>query len=106
MTIAFLQMWLKKILLFAKGAIAAGQMKGKSYVNIGASSMGIAGSQVTTSFVEDYLRMLVEFVDMIEILRRMELEIYDKEEYEKALAWIRNIAKKVLTSMQERNSQK
>ncbi|HEM4308671.1 TPA: L-fucose isomerase [Streptococcus suis] len=83
----------EKILLFAKGAIAAGQMKGKSYVNIGASSMGIAGSQVTTSFFEDYLGMLVEFVDMTEILRRMELEIYDKEEYEKALAWIKEYCK-------------
>ena len=68
-------------------------MKGKSYVNIGASSMGIAGSQVTTSFFEDYLGMLVEFVDMTEILRRMELEIYDKEEYEKALAWIKEYCK-------------
>lgn len=79
----------EKILLFAKGAVAVGQMKGKSYVNIGASSMGIAGSQVDSSFFEDYLGMMVEFVDMTEILRRMQLEIYDKAEYEKALAWIK-----------------
>jgi len=36
----------RKILSFARGAFAVGQMKGKSYVNIGSSCMGIAGSQV------------------------------------------------------------
>ena len=79
----------EKILSFARGAIAVGQMKGKSYVNIGASSMGIAGSQVDISFFEDYLGMLVEFVDMTEILRRIHLEIFDPIEYDKALNWIK-----------------
>lgn len=79
----------KKILTFAKGAIAVGQMKGKSYVNLGASSMGIAGSQVDSNFFKDYLGMPVEFVDMTEILRRITLNIYDPDEYKKALAWIK-----------------
>ncbi|MGM0124761.1 L-fucose isomerase [Enterococcus sp. AZ194] len=79
----------KKILSFAKGAIAVGQMKGKSYVNIGSSCMGIAGSQVDSGFFNKYLGMTVEFVDMTEILRRMTLGIYDPEEYEKALSWIK-----------------
>ena len=79
----------EKILSFARGATAVGQMKGKSYVNIGASSMGIAGSQVDISFFEDYLGMLVEFVDMTEILRRIHLEIFDPIEYDKALNWIK-----------------
>ncbi|WP_461215467.1 L-fucose isomerase [Lacticaseibacillus sp. GG6-2] len=79
----------KKILTFAKGAIAVGQMKGKSYVNLGASAMGIAGSQVNAKFFADYLGMPVEYVDMTEILRRITLEIYDPEEYKKALAWIK-----------------
>lgn len=78
-----------KILSFAKGAVAIGQMKGKSYVNIGASSMGIAGSQVDSNFFKDYLGMPVEFVDMTEILRRMTLNIYDPDEYDKALKWIK-----------------
>lgn len=78
----------QKILSFAKGVFAVGQMQGKSYVNIGASSMGIAGSQVNSEFFQNYLGMTVEFVDMTEILRRMTLEIYDPEEYVKALAWI------------------
>ena len=78
----------EKILSFARGALAVGQMKGKSYVNIGASCMGIAGSQVDDHFFGKYLGMPVEFVDMTEILRRITLEIYDPKEYEKALAWI------------------
>ncbi|MFD1484230.1 L-fucose isomerase [Lacticaseibacillus baoqingensis] len=79
----------EKILMFAKGAYAVGQMKGKSYVNLGASAMGIAGSQVNAKFFADYLGMPVEYVDMTEILRRITLEIYDPEEYQTALAWIK-----------------
>ncbi len=78
-----------KILTFARGALAVGQMKGKTYVNLGASAMGIAGSQVDTKFFQKYLGMSVDFVDMTEILRRITLGIYDHEEYEKALQWIK-----------------
>ncbi|MEI5992164.1 L-fucose isomerase [Enterococcus termitis] len=78
----------EKILSFARAAITVGQMKNKSYVNIGSSSMGIAGSQIDSKFFNDYLGMNVEFVDMTEILRRMQLTIYDPVEYEKALNWI------------------
>lgn len=77
-----------KILTFARSAIAIGQMKGKSYVNIGSSSMGIAGSQIDSKFFNNYLGMNVEFVDMTEILRRMQLGIYDQAEYQEALKWI------------------
>lgn len=79
----------KKILSFARGVFAIGQMKGKSYVNLGSSCMGIAGSQVDNDFFHKYLGMVVEYVDMTEILRRITLKIYDPEEYEKALAWIK-----------------
>lgn len=79
----------EKILSFAKSAVAIGQMKGKSYVNIGSSSMGIAGSQIDSNFFNQHLGMNVEFIDMTEILRRMKLEIYDKKEYEKGLKWIK-----------------
>lgn len=78
----------EKILSFAKGVVAVGQMKGKSYVNIGSSCMGIAGSQIDSKFFNDYLGMPTEFVDMTEVLRRITLEIYDKDEYQKALKWI------------------
>ena len=39
--------------------------------------------------MEEYLGLRVESVDEVEILRRMEEGIYNKEEYEKALAWTR-----------------
>jgi L-fucose/D-arabinose isomerase len=51
--------------------------------------MGIAGSIVDQSFFEDYLGMRVECVDMTEIVRRMEEEIYDEREYTHAYAWTR-----------------
>lgn len=79
----------EKILRFARCALAAGQMKDKAYVNIGGVSMGIAGSNCDALFFQQYLGMRAEWVDMTEILRRVELEIYDREEYEKALAWVR-----------------
>ena len=77
------------ILKFARCAIAVGEMRNKSYVNIGSVSMGIAGSQCNALFFQKYLGIRDEWVDMTEILRRMVLEIYDKEEYEKALAWVK-----------------
>jgi L-fucose isomerase len=77
----------EKILRFVKAALAVAQMKGKSYLSLGYTSMGIAGSMVDPDFFQDYLGMRTEFVDMSEILRRIEQGIYDKKEYEKALAW-------------------
>jgi L-fucose/D-arabinose isomerase len=76
-----------KIIRFAKAALAAAQMKGKSYLSLGYTSMGIAGSMVNADFFQEYLGMRTEFVDMSEIKRRIDEEIFDKEEYEKALAW-------------------
>lgn len=78
----------EKIVSFARAAVAAGQMRGKAYVNLGASAMGIAGSQVNVEFFQKYLGMSVEFVDMTEILRRMALHIYDEDEVARARAWI------------------
>ena len=79
---------IEKILLFARASIAAGEMANKSYVNIGGSSMGIAGSQVNQEFFEKYLGMQLEYVDMTELLRRIQLEIYDPDEYKKLRQWI------------------
>lgn len=79
----------EKILRFAKAAIAAGWMQNKSYVNIGAVAMGIMGSYCDTNVFQRYFGIRTEWVDEVEILRRMSLGIYDPEEYEKALAWIK-----------------
>lgn len=83
----------KKILDFARGAVAVGLMKNRSYVNIGSVSMGIAGSVANAEFMQKYLGMRTEWVDMTEVLRRMKLEIYDHEEYEKAIAWVKEYCK-------------
>jgi len=77
----------EKILRFVNAALAVAQMKGKSYLSLGYTSMGIAGSMVNPDFFQEYLGMRTEFVDMTEIKRRIDLEIFDKEEFEKALAW-------------------
>ncbi|MBI9065342.1 MAG: L-fucose isomerase [Marinilabiliaceae bacterium] len=79
----------EKILRFAKAAIVAAQMKGKSYLSIGYTSMGIAGSMVNPDFFQDYLGMRTEFVESVEVKRRIDQEIYDKEEFKKALAWVK-----------------
>ena len=76
-----------KILCFARCAAAVGQIRGKSYVGIGAVSMGIAGSYCDAAFLQKYFGIRAEWVDMSEVIRRVELGIYDHEEYEKALAW-------------------
>ena len=76
-----------KLLRFARAAVAAATMRGKSYLQIGSQCMGIAGSCINYDFFEDYLGMRVESVDEVEIIRRMEKGIYDKEEYQKAIAW-------------------
>lgn len=83
----------EKILRFAKGAIAVGVMRGKSYVNLGSVAMGIGGSDINACFFQKYLGMRCEWVDMTEILRRITLKIYDNEEYEKALTWIKENCK-------------
>lgn len=83
----------RKILTFAKSAMAVAVMKNKSYLSMGSVSMGIAGSQIDANFFYDYLSMNVEYVDMSEIKRRLELEIYDKEEFEKAIKWTRENCK-------------
>ena len=77
----------EKLLRFGRAALAAASMRGKSYLQIGSICMGIGGSIINTDFIEDYLGMRVESVDEVEIIRRMTEEIYDKEEYKKALEW-------------------
>ena len=83
----------EKILRFARAAVAVGEMRGNSYLSMGSVSMGIAGSIVDPDFFEEYLNMRCESVDMCEIIRRVNEGIYDKEEYEKAIAWTRKNCK-------------
>jgi L-fucose/D-arabinose isomerase len=78
-----------KILQFANAGLAVATMRGSSYLAMGGTSMGIAGSIVDQDFFQSYLGMRCETVDMTEFVRRMERGIYDKEEFERAYAWTR-----------------
>ncbi|MEK3878843.1 L-fucose isomerase [Paenibacillus sp. FSL M7-0420] len=79
-----------KLLQFAKSALAAALMKGKSYLSMGSVSMGIAGSIVNEQFFQEYLGMRNEYIDMSEFVRRFEEGIYDPEEFTRALAWVKD----------------
>lgn len=83
----------EKILRFARCAVSVGQMRNKAYVNFGSIAMGIAGSYCDAAFWQKYFGIRAEWVDMTEILRRIQLEIYDHDEYEKALAWVKQYCK-------------
>ncbi|MFT4202839.1 MAG: L-fucose isomerase [Chitinophagaceae bacterium] len=83
----------EKLLRFARAGLAVALMKGKSYLAIGSVSMGIAGSIVNPDFFQEYLGMRNEYVDASEILRRIELGIYNKDEYAKAIDWVRQNCK-------------
>ena len=77
----------EKLLRFVRAGIAAAQIRGRSYLSIGSVAMGIAGSILDPDFYEKYLGMRCESVDMSEVVRRVNEEIYDPKEYKKALAW-------------------
>ena len=83
----------EKILRFGRSAVAAASMRGKSYLQIGSICMGIGGSIIDPNFIEEYLGMRVESVDEVEIIRRMTEEIYDKDEFERALKWTKEKCK-------------
>jgi L-fucose isomerase len=83
----------EKILRFIKAGLAASYMKGKSYLSMGSVSMGIAGSIVREDFFQEYLGMRNEYIDMSEFARRLDQEIYDKDEFVRALAWTKKFCK-------------
>jgi L-fucose isomerase len=78
-----------KLIGFARAGLALAYMRGKSYLSMGSVSMGIAGSIVNDAFFQEYLGLRTEYIDMSEFVRRMEEGIYDGEEYERALAWVK-----------------
>lgn len=77
----------EKLLQFARAGLAVATMRGKSYLSIGGTSMGIAGSIVDQPLFERFLGMRVEAVDMTEVARRIDRGIYDPDEFQRALAW-------------------
>ena len=77
-----------KLLRFARAGLAVATMRGKSYLGMGGMAMGIAGSIMDAPFIEKYLGMRMEQVDMCEFVRRWEEGIYDHEEFELAKKWV------------------
>ncbi|MCD6596313.1 MAG: L-fucose isomerase [Bacteroidales bacterium] len=82
-----------KLLNFSKAGLAVAEMRGKSYLSLGGVSMGIVGSIVDQEFLLDYLGVRTEHVDMVEFVRRIEEGIYDQDEFEKAMDWVKEYAK-------------
>ena len=83
----------EKLLRFARAGLAIATMRGKSYLSMGGVSMGIGGSIVNHELFEEYFGMRVEAIDMSEFIRRINEEIYDPVEFEKALAWVKKNCK-------------
>jgi L-fucose isomerase len=77
-----------KILDFTQCGLAVALMRGKSYLSMGGTSMGIAGSMVDYSFWEKWLGMRVEDIDMSEFIGRMNKGQFDQDEFDKAASWV------------------
>jgi L-fucose isomerase len=77
-----------KLLQFTRAGLAVASMAGTSYLSVGGVSMGIMGSYVVHDLLEDTFGMRVEAVDMSEIERRVEGDIFDRKEFDKALNWV------------------
>ncbi len=79
----------EKLLAFARCACAVGEMRGKSYLSIGGVSMGIAGSFLDPAVLCDTFGMHAEWIDMSEIQRRLQKNIFDRNEYDRAMKWVK-----------------
>jgi len=82
-----------QLLQFTRAGLVVATMNRKSYLAIGGVSMGIAGSVILENFFQQYLGMRNEYVDMSEVQRRIDEEIYDPEEYKRALEWTKKNCK-------------
>ncbi len=82
-----------KLISFAKSGLAVATLRNKSYLSMGSVSMGIAGSIVNENFFQEYLGMRNEYVDMSEFTRRIAEKIYDTQEFEFALGWVKKYCK-------------
>ncbi|MHA1716928.1 MAG: L-fucose isomerase [Promethearchaeota archaeon] len=83
----------EKLLRFTRAGLAVALMRGKSYLSIGSVSMGIAGSIIDETFFQEYLGMRNEYIDMSELIRRINLKIYDHDEFKLAMAWVKEKCK-------------
>jgi L-fucose isomerase len=82
-----------KLLDFARCGLAVATMRGKAYLSMGGTSMGIAGSVVDPKLFEKWLGMRVESIDMSEFAGRIRKGWFDQEEFQRALAWVKDNCK-------------
>lgn len=78
----------QKLLRFVRSGLAVATMRGKNYLSLGNVSMGIVGSLVAHDFLQHYLGMRTQTVDMVEFLRRIEKGIFDPDEFARAMPWV------------------
>jgi len=79
----------ERLLRFSRCAAAAAEMRGKNYLSLGGVSMGIIGSDVRRNMMLQYFGMGTVSVDMVAIKGRMDNNLYDHEELEKAFAFMK-----------------
>jgi len=78
-----------KLLSFAQCGLAVALMRGKAYLSMGGTSMGIAGSMVDFALWEKYFGMRVEDIDLTEFVGRLNKSQFDPAEYQRAFAWVK-----------------
>jgi L-fucose isomerase len=79
---------IEKILRFVRGGLAVSTMRGKSYLAMGGTSMGIAGSMANPELLERYFGMRLESIDMVEFAGRIDKSQFDQDEFDRALGWV------------------
>ncbi len=78
------------LLRFARAAAAVAEMRGKNYLSVGSASMGIIGSDVRRNLMLQYLGMGTVSYDMVGIKGRMDRGLYDHEELERAVRFMKS----------------
>jgi len=78
-----------KLLRFGRAAAAVLEMRGKNYLSVGGVSMGIIGSDVRRNLMQHYLGMGTVSYDMAGVRGRMDRGLYDHDELEKAVAFMK-----------------
>ncbi len=82
----------ERLIRFARAAAAVAEMRGKNYLSVGSVSMGIIGSDVRRNLMLQYLGMGTVSYDMVGVKGRMDRGLYDAEELERAVAFMRRFA--------------
>ena len=82
----------ERLLRFARCAAAVAEMRGKNYLSVGSVSMGIIGSDVRRNIFQNYLGMGTVSYDMVGVKGRMDNGLYDHEELDRAVAFMRQFS--------------